>query len=120
MQGEIEAHVAGFVQVMDTPALVAIVQGKVSAHDIVRAELASRGLDMGGRWVGFRAAAQLAANDSTAQRMPDVIAERLVCALGFSRLQPVHSTADFRELSVWRIHESLEEAYLCGANRARK
>lgn len=119
MRGELEAKVAEFVQVMDTAALVAIVQGQVNILDIARAELASRGLNTAGKWIGFRAAAQAAAEDATTLTLPDAIAERLVTGLGFQRLAPTNSGADFRELAVWRVQQALEEAYQAGANRAR-
>lgn len=47
-----------FVALMPTAALAAVVQGHLSLNDLAADMLAARGLDHGGKWVGFAAAAQ--------------------------------------------------------------
>lgn len=118
MPSDQDTHIADAVRGFDTAALVAILQGQVNVLDVARAELASRGLDLSGRWIGFRAAALQSAQDSTSTTVPDAIAERLVRDLGFAQLQPQRTGSDFREVSVWGVHQAIAEAYQAGANRA--
>jgi hypothetical protein len=47
------------LQTFDTALLLAILDGHVSAVETARAELASRGLDRSGKWIGFKAAKEL-------------------------------------------------------------
>lgn len=44
---------AGFIQTADTKVLAAVARGEIDLNQIAREELASRGLDDQGRWVGF-------------------------------------------------------------------
>jgi hypothetical protein len=46
----------GFLQLADTAVLARIARGEVDLHTLVRRELAGRGCDDSGRWVGFAAA----------------------------------------------------------------
>ena len=46
------------LQVFDTRFLLAIHHGDVSVADLARRELASRGIDGSGRWVGFAMAGE--------------------------------------------------------------
>lgn len=50
----------GVLQTLPLEALLAAVRGEVDLNAIARAELASRGLDHSGKWVGFERAAALA------------------------------------------------------------
>ena len=49
----ISQDLAEQLQVLDTRFLLAIHHGDVSMADLARRELASRGIDGSGRWVGF-------------------------------------------------------------------
>ena len=49
----------GFIQIADTKVLAAVARGEVDLNRIAREELASRGLDLNGKWVGFDAARTL-------------------------------------------------------------
>ena len=44
------------IQTISADVLAALVSGKVDVHTLLRAELAARGLDCSGQWVGFAAA----------------------------------------------------------------
>lgn len=46
----------GFIQIADTKVLAAVARGEIDLNRIAREELASRGLDQDGNWVGFDAA----------------------------------------------------------------
>ena len=46
----------GFIQIADTKVLAAVARGEIDLNRIAREELASRGLDLSGKWVGFDAA----------------------------------------------------------------
>jgi hypothetical protein len=50
----------GFIQLADAKVLTAVARGELDLNRVAREELANRGLDARGRWVGFqRARAQL-------------------------------------------------------------
>jgi hypothetical protein len=44
-----------------TQLLVAVARGDIDLNQLAREELASRGLNTGGQWVGFPAASEIAA-----------------------------------------------------------
>jgi hypothetical protein len=46
----------GFVQLVDTAVLARVARGEIDLHALVRRELANRGCDDSGDWVGFKAA----------------------------------------------------------------
>ena len=46
----------GFLQLADTAVLARIARGELDLHTLARRELANRGCDDSGRWVGFNAA----------------------------------------------------------------
>jgi hypothetical protein len=46
----------GFMQLADTAVLARIARGEVDLNTMARRELANRGCDDSGRWVGFAAA----------------------------------------------------------------
>ncbi len=54
----ISQDLAEQLQVLDTRFLLAIHHGDVSMADLARRELASRGIDGSGRWVGFALAGE--------------------------------------------------------------
>lgn len=51
--GEFTIDQVGFIQTADTEVLAAVARGEIDLNLIAREELASRGLDDQGRWVGF-------------------------------------------------------------------
>ena len=54
----ISQDLAEQLQVLDTRFLLAFHHGDVSMADLARRELASRGIDGSGRWVGFALAGE--------------------------------------------------------------
>ena len=54
----ISQDLAEQLQVLDTRFLLAIHHGDVSMDDLARREMASRGIDGSGRWVGFALAGE--------------------------------------------------------------
>ena len=43
----------GFIQIVDVRILTSVAQGRLDLNDLARQELANRGLDVTGAWVGF-------------------------------------------------------------------
>lgn len=56
---EAAEQIAGYIQCVGTAALATALREGVDLERIIRAELASRGVDLAGRWVGFPAAKAL-------------------------------------------------------------
>jgi hypothetical protein len=52
-------EIHGVFQLLSSRALAALATGDVSAREMARRELAARGHDLKGRWVGFRLAAEI-------------------------------------------------------------
>ena len=49
----------GFIQLADAQILAAVARGELDLNRLAREELAARGLDQQGRWVGFEKAAEI-------------------------------------------------------------
>lgn len=49
----------GFIQIAQTKVLVAAARGELDLNRLAREEMASRGLDLQGDWVGFDRARQI-------------------------------------------------------------
>lgn len=49
----------GFIQIAHVKVLAAVARGEIDLNRIAREEIAARGLDKEGRWVGFERAAQI-------------------------------------------------------------
>ena len=49
----------GFIQIAPTKVLVAVARGELDLNRLGREEMASRGLDKGGNWVGFARASAI-------------------------------------------------------------
>ena len=49
----------GFIQIAATKVLAAVARGELDLNRLAREELASRGLDQNGVWVGFDRARQI-------------------------------------------------------------
>jgi len=43
----------GFIQIADTKVLAAVARGELDLNRLAREEIAARGLDKNGQWVGF-------------------------------------------------------------------
>jgi hypothetical protein len=50
----------GFMQLADVKVLTAVARSELDLNAVARRELANRGLDRDGKWVGFAKAAQIA------------------------------------------------------------
>ena len=57
--GKFSADEIGFIQLADTAVLAAIARGEIDLNRIAREELAGRGLDHSGKWIGFPEANRL-------------------------------------------------------------
>lgn len=57
--GKFTVDQIGFIQIADTQVLAAVARGEIDLNRIAREELASRGLDAQGQWVGFGQARRL-------------------------------------------------------------
>lgn len=51
--GEFTIDEIGFIQTADTKVLAAVARGEIDLNLIAREEMAARGLDQNGDWVGF-------------------------------------------------------------------
>jgi len=49
----------GFIQIANTKVLAAVARGELDLNRIAREELAARGLDLNGVWVGFEKAREI-------------------------------------------------------------
>jgi hypothetical protein len=49
----------GFIQTAETKVLAAVARGELDLNRIAREELAARGLDLNGTWVGFEKAREI-------------------------------------------------------------
>jgi len=49
----------GFIQLALTEVLAAVARGELDLNKLAREELAARGLDQNGQWVGFQKAAEI-------------------------------------------------------------
>lgn len=49
----------GFIQIAASKVLAAVARGEIDLNRIAREEMASRGLDQNGKWVGFDKAREI-------------------------------------------------------------
>ena len=49
----------GFIQTASAEVLAAVARGELDLNKLAREELAARGLDQDGHWVGFKKAAEI-------------------------------------------------------------
>ncbi len=68
-------HILEILQTAETAALAAIARGELDVRVLVLAELANRGMDHAGRWVGFPAAAKIARQAQAGLSRPAPTAE---------------------------------------------
>lgn len=57
--GEFTIDEIGFIQIAATKVLAAVARGELDLNRLAREELAGRGLDQNGVWVGFDRARQI-------------------------------------------------------------
>ena len=111
-----------------TALLLAIADGLIDAVQIARIELANRGLDQNGTWVGFDRAREIhradpapsddgTTSDATAEAAAEDIARR---HLGIKTLDTRHADAlDFHDCAIWNIRDALIAAFDSGARFTR-
>jgi hypothetical protein len=58
-RGNFSIDEIGFIQITDTKVLAAVARGELDLNRIAREELAARGLDLNGVWVGFEKAREI-------------------------------------------------------------
>ncbi len=51
--------VEGVIQLFKNDVLAAVINGEIDLNEVTRLEMAGRGLDKNGTWVGFRNAAEI-------------------------------------------------------------
>ncbi len=117
---------AMILQIAKTRLLLLMATGQVDATQMARHELAQRGLDEHGAWIGFDAAAKLwqaptAAPATTQTDGPDdatLDAGMAVLAqvhLGIETLKERRmDSLDFHEVGVWQVKDALRAAFLLG------
>jgi hypothetical protein len=64
---DVDASGLGFMQIAATAVLAAAARGEIDLNAIARRELANRGLDLQGKWVGFQQAAAIAETANAAK-----------------------------------------------------
>jgi hypothetical protein len=108
--------------------LLAIADGVLDADGLVRQELANRGLDQDGTWVGFDRAREIhlaTPAEDAAEPEADTAAEQAVTEVArrLLRLDTVETrnadALDFHELAVWQIKEALAAAFAAGQAAAK-
>lgn len=108
----------GFIQTALTKVLAAVARGEFDLNRLARDELAARGLDKQGQWVGFPQAKKIheAATDATTDQQFLQIARQ---HLQTDTLETRHSDRlDFHEVSVWGIKNALQAAFEAGKQSA--
>jgi hypothetical protein len=108
--------------------LLAIADGILDANGLARQELADRGLDQDGTWVGFDRAREIhfvTPAENTAEPEADTAAEHVVAEIArrllhLDTLETRNTDAlDFApDLAVWTIRGALVAAYNAGAKTA--
>jgi len=104
----------GFIQIALTKVLAAVARGELDLNRLAREELAARGLDKQGHWVGFAQAKkvhQIATNATTDQQLLQIAKQHLF----IDTLETQSSDQlDFHDVSVWAIKGALQAAYDAG------
>lgn len=62
--GEFTTDEVGFIQLATSKVLVAVVHGELNLNRLAREELAARGQDSNGMWVGFKRAKKILFEES--------------------------------------------------------
>lgn len=104
----------GFIQIALTKVLAAVARGELDLNLLAREELAARGLDKQGEWVGFEAAKkvhEIVTNTTTDQQLLQIARQYLFIDI----LETQNSDQlDFHDVSVWGIKNALQAAYDVG------
>ncbi len=110
MMKEFSEKDRGPLGLADNQWLARIATGKIDVRELVAAELANRGLDKFGKWVGFEQAAELAKPQPT----PELINE-IGKSLGFETLKSRNSDRlDFKDVSCVELERALADAFEAG------
>ena len=108
----------GFIQIALTKVLAAVARGELDLNRLAREELAARGQDRQGVWVGFDVAKtihEVAADATTDQQLLQIAKQHLF----IETLETRHSDRlDFHETSVWGIKNALQAAFEAGKQTA--
>ena len=108
----------GFIQIALTKVLAAAARGEFDLNRLAREELAARGLDRQGEWVGFPQAKkihEIGTDATTDQQLLQIARQHLfVETLEAQRSDQL----DFHDVSVWAIKAALEAAYNAGKQAA--
>lgn len=110
----------GFIQIALSKVLAAAARGELDLNLLASEELASRGLDSHGKWVGFERASQIhqAKADIPSEPLIEQIAQKHLC---IDTLKTRNGDSlDFHEVSVWGLKAALQAAFEAGSNAARK
>ena len=114
---------AMILQIAKTRLLLLMATGQVDATQMARHELAQRGLDEQGAWIGFEAAAKLwqapkaalATGGPDDATLDDAMAVLAQVHLGIETLTERKMDAlDFHEVGVWQVKDALRAAFLLG------
>jgi len=118
--GQDELNPAFLFQTTRESLLLAIAGGLIDSLDLARRELASRGLDANGTWVGFDRAREIhlgstTGGDNAAQTAAAEIARRI---LQIECLDTRNSDGlDFHDVAVWSLRDALIAAFEAGARK---
>ena len=108
----------GFIQIALTKVLAAVARGEFDLNRLAREELAARGQDKRGQWVGFDAAKkihEIATYATTEQQLLQIAKQHLF----IETLETRHGDRlDFHEVSVWGIKNALQVAFEAGKQAA--
>lgn len=112
------------IQVFPGSVLVAAASGLLDLNELAADELASRGCDVSGQWVGFVEAKRLRSQRTEllaeVAGMDRKLAEIAKEECFFDTLETRHSDSlDFRDVAVWCLRSALEAAYKAGAVAAQ-
>lgn len=108
----------GFLQLLKHATIAAAVRGEVDLRKLLCDELASRGIDERGQWIGFPKARALA------ERLTDIgnAFERIASEeLGIKTLETRRSDSlDFYDVAVWSVKNALQRAANIGGTMLQK
>lgn len=111
-----------------TTLLLAIADGLIDPVRLARSELANRGLDQDGSWVGFERAREIhgggkasGSEDITSEAVADAAAADAARRhLGLDTIETRNADAlDFHDLAIWNIREVLIAAFESGVRFTR-
>jgi len=104
----------GFIQIALTKVLAAAARGEFDLNRLAHEELAARGLDRQGEWVGFPQAKkihEIGTDATTDQQLLQIARQHFfVETLEAQRSDQL----DFHDVNVWAIKAALEAAYSAG------